>query len=389
MARLKVKQISDFTTAVQTLIDNDVDQNAGDISSALSAGVSAGVNADGVQTNLNGVSDALSVEISSTNSDVVRIDDLLASAAGNGDVTAVSDALSVEISSTNSDVVRIDAAVSTEISSTNSDVVRIDGLLASVATDGELSSEVASIDLRVSTEETTRSTDVKAVSDAVSAILAGSTTNLDQFAEVISYVDSLDTADGGALTSQIASLEGVVSTNSSSDVVLSTALAAEISNTNSDVLSIETVLGTMGTSETIENISNGLSTEISSTNSDVLSIDTVIGALGDTYATDVELSGAVSVEKLRAENAEAALAQADEYVHQIGTFRTATSFAITGVRFAAKEDLLVFINGHNIHPIIGENGMGWSTADGINFTLTNIGYDIDAEDHVYVTGVEL
>ena len=145
----------------------------------------------------------------------------------------------------------------------------------------------------------------------------------------------------------------------------------------------------MGTSETIENISNGLSTEISSTNSDVLSIDTVIGALGDTYATDVELSGAVSVEKLRAENAEAALAQADEYVHQIGTFRTATSFAITGVRFAAKEDLLVFINGHNIHPIIGENGMGWSTADGINFTLTNIGYDIDAEDHVYVTGVEL
>ena len=392
MARLKVKQISDFTTAVQTLIDNDVDQNAGDISSALSAGVSAGVNADGVQTNLDTVSDALSVEVSSTNSDVVRIDALLASAAGGADVTAVSDALSVEISSTNSDVVRIDAAVSTEISSTNSDVVRIDALLASVATDGELSTEVASIDTRISNEETTRSADVKAVSDAVVAILDGSTTDLDQFKEVISYVDSLDTADGGALTSQIASLETVVSTNTSSDVVLSTALSTEVSATNSDVLSIEDVLATMGTSETITAISNGLSTEISTTNSEIIAIDNSIDALEAqmlSVATDAELSDAVAVEKLRAETVEGALAQADEYVHQMGAFRSKTEFAIAGVRFAAKEDLLVFINGHNIHPLVGESGDGWSTVDGVNFTLTNIGYDIDAEDHIYVTGVEL
>ena len=93
--------------------------------------------------------------------------------------------------------------------------------------------------------------------------------------------------------------------------------------------------------------------------------------------------------ELITENAEAALAQADEYVHQMGTFRSASEFRITGLRFAAKEDLLVFINGHNIHPIIGESGDGWSTIDGVNFTLTNIGYDIDAEDHIYVTGVEL
>jgi len=399
MARLKVKQISDFTTAVQTLIDNDVDQNAGDISSALSAGVSAGVNADGVQTNLDGVSDALSVEISSTNSDVVRIDDLLASAAGNGDVTAVSDALSVEISSTNSDVVRIDAAVSTEISSTNSDVVRIDGLLASVATDGELSGEVASIDLRVSTEETTRSTDVKAVSDAVSAILAGSTADLDQFAEVISYVDSLDTADGGALTSQIASLEGVVSTNTSLDVVLSDALSTEISNTNSDVLSIETVLGTMGTSETITAISDGLSAEISSTNSDVVRIDAVITSAAD--AADLTaVSDALSAEILATGNEitaidnsidslETLIGVADDFLHEFGTFRGVTSFAIANpVQFASTDDLNVFINGHNVHPLIGseESGVGYSTADGLTFNFLNIGYDLEAGDTFYVTG---
>ena len=392
MARLKVKQISDFTTAVQTLIDNDVDQNAGDISSALSAGVSAGVNADGVQTNLNTVSDALSVEVSSTNSDVVRIDALLASAAGGADVTAVSNALSVEISSTNSDVVRIDAAVSTEISSTNSDVTRIDGLLASVATDGELSTEVASIDTRISNEESTRSADVKAVSDAVVAILDGSTTDLDQFAEVISYVDSLDTADGGALTSQIASLESVVSTNTSSDVVLSNALSAEIDATSADVLSIETVLGTMGTSSTITAISNGLSSEIAATNSDVTRIDAVIASAADAAdvtAISTALSSEVSATNADVTSLENLIGTADDMAHEFGTFRGVTSFAIANaVQFQGTDDLLVFVNGHNIHPLTGgeEAGVGYQTADGLTFNFTNIGYDLEATDTFYVTG---
>ena len=321
MARLKVKQISDFDQKVNSLITAGTTDEAASIDSLESL----------ASSNFAVVSEALSAEIIATSTDV----------------KVLSDALSAEISTTNSDV--------------------------------------ASIDTRINGAEG----DVTAVSNAVSAILAGSDADLDQFAEVISYVDSLDTADGGALTSGLASIGVVVSTNSSLDVVLSNALAAEVSTTNSEILSIETVLGTMGTSETITAISDAVVAEISNTNSDIASIDTVIGALGNTYATDVELSDAVSVEKLRAENAEAALAQADEYVHQMGTFRSATEFRITGLRFAAKEDLLVFINGHNIHPIIGESGDGWSTIDGVNFTLANIGYDIDAEDHIYVTGVEL
>ena len=87
MARLKVKQISDFTTAVQNLIDNDTDQNA---------------------TIIGNISDGLSTEISSTNSDVVSIDAVLASAAANTDNTTVSNALSSEISATNSDVTSLE-----------------------------------------------------------------------------------------------------------------------------------------------------------------------------------------------------------------------------------------------------------------------------------------
>ena len=343
MARLKVKQISDFTSAVQNLIDLDVDQNAASISSALSAGVSAGVFAGEVSTELS--------------DEVASIDLILAGKADNGDVTAVSNALS------------------TEIVATNSDVKRIDDLLASVATDGELATEVSSIDIRISNEEVTRSVDVKAVSDAVSTILAGSTADLDQFAEVISYVDSLDTADGGALTSQIASLGVVISANSSLDVVLSEevadvsdALSGEISNTNSDVLSLEAVLGTMGTSSTIAAISEAVSNEISDTNADVDSIDVRLSV------NDEQIEG---------------LESATTYLHEMGTFVTRTQFEIRG--FAADvrptKDLLVFINGHNIHPFQGEGSDGYQSADGRTFDLVNIGYDIDATDHIYVTGI--
>ena len=374
MARLKVKQISDFDSKVNSLITAGTTDEAASIDSLESL----------ASSNFATVSDALSTEIDATSADVKILSDALSVEilATSGDVKVLSDALSTEISATTDDVTSIDLVLGA--AGTAADVTAISDALATEISN--TNSDVASIDTRADAIDG----DITDVSNAVSAILAGADADLDQFAEVISYVDSLDTADGGALTSAIASIGVVVSSNSSLDVVLSAALSAEISTTNSDVQSIETVLGTMGTSETITAISNAVSNEISNTNSDVASIDTVIGELGNTYATDVELSGAVSVEKLRAENAEAALAQADEYVHQVGTFRTATSFAITGVRNGGKEDVLVFINGHNIPPVIMESGlMGWSTLDGINFTLSNIGYDLEADDHVYVTGVEL
>ena len=58
MSRLKVKQISDFSTAVQNLIDNDADQNAGLID-ALEASV------DSLETATGGDTTAISNSIDS------------------------------------------------------------------------------------------------------------------------------------------------------------------------------------------------------------------------------------------------------------------------------------------------------------------------------------
>ena len=356
MARLKVKQISDFTDKVNELITN--------------ATVDEGNSIDNLQESLGLVSDALVAEILATSNEIVALQGQTASAATDAELEAVSDALSVEIAATNDEITALQAQT------------------ASAATDGELSNEVASIDLRVSNTED----DTTAVSDAVSAILAGSNVDLDQFAEVIAYVDSLDTADGGALTTALGSIDTAISVGISVDAAVSGALASEISATASDVLSIETVLGTMGTSETIENISNGLSSEIATTNTEVTAINNSIDALQlqtASAATDAELgavSDALSVEIAATDGEIAALQAQNTYVHQMGTFASLNTFTVRDAMNPAG-DFLVFVNGHNIHKLSeGEAADGWATGNGLSITLNNIGYDLEADDHIYVTG---
>ena len=438
MARLKVKQISDFTSKVNELI--------------TSATVDEGNSIDNLQESLGLVSDALVAEILVTGNEIAALQGQTASAATDaelgvvdGRVDDVSAALVAEIALTNGEITALQAqtgsaatdaelgavsdALVSEIALTNGEIAALQAQTASAATDAELSSEVASIDLRVSNTED----DTTSVSNAVSAILAGSDVDLDQFAEVIAYVDSLDTADGGALTTALGSIDTAISVGIVADAAVSGALVAEISATASDVLSIETVLGTMGTSETIENISNGLSSEIAATNSDVTAInnsidnleaqtasaatDAELGAVSDALVSEIATTGGEitainnSIDALQAQTASAAtdaelgvissalaaeiattggeiaaLQAQNAYVHQMGTFASLNTFTVRDAMNPAG-DFLVFVNGHNIHKLSeGEAADGWATGNGLSITLNNIGYDLEADDHIYVTG---
>ena len=274
MARLKVKQISDFSSAVQNLIDNDSDQNASIIAQISSdlAGEIAATNGDvtSIEGEISGLkstdvvlSNALAAEITATNGYVSSIDVVLGSLAGAATVSSLETRISTEEDQNSSDHATLSGALSTEIAATNSEVTSL------IAVDGSLETRLSNEEDRADSVETALSGEIATEKGRIDAILSGSTTNLDQFAEVISYVDSLDTADGGALTSQIASLEVVVSTNTSSDVVLSAALSTEIATTNSEVTSLDTY---------IDGVSSDLAAEITATNGDVSSIDVVLGS---------------------------------------------------------------------------------------------------------------
>lgn len=275
MARLKVKQISDFQSAVQNLIDNDSDQNASiiaQISSDLAAEITA-TNGDvsSIDGEISGLkstdvvlSDALAAEITATNGDISSIDVVLGGLAGATTVSSLETRISVEEDQNSTDHATLSAALSTEIATTNSEVTSLE------AVDGSLETRLSEEEDARASVDTALSGEIATEKGRIDAILSGSTTTLDQFAEVISYVDSLDTADGGALTSQIASLEAVVSTNTSNDVVLSAALSTEIATTNSEVTSLDTY---------IDGVSSDLAAEITATNGDVSSIDVVLGSV--------------------------------------------------------------------------------------------------------------
>ena len=70
-------------------------------------------------------------------------------------------------------------------------------------------------------------------------------------------------------------------------------------------------------------------------------------------------------------------------VQSMGIYENPAQFVV-GEAFKANAALQVFINGLQIHAL--EAGDGYTVADGRIFTLVNLGYDIDANDHIVVYG---
>ena len=59
------------------------------------------------------------------------------------------------------------------------------------------------------------------------------------------------------------------------------------------------------------------------------------------------------------------------------------------VEVAADDDCSVFVNGQAIGRINGLEGdlaYGWSSSNGTSFTLTNIGWNLESSDTIYVVG---
>lgn len=289
MARLKVKQISDFTTAVQSLIDNDADQNA-----ALIAANTASVDS------LEAAEDLLIASVDSLEN---------ATGAATADLEASVDSLEVVASTAITERGDLEASVdSLEIAEDNA-IASIDSL---EGVDSELSVEISSEAARA---------------EAAEGFLTAS-------------VDSLELAVGGNDT--------------------------DISDLQASVDSLEIVDG-------------GLADDIADANASIDSLEAVDAALSTEFTANTT------------------------YVKQGGLPVSPTSFRVlTPVRFAAGDDLQVFINGLEVHPVGiaaldstgGDFGgstvsvaEGYQTADGATFTLTNLGYDLEADDHIHVVAV--
>ena len=349
--------------------------------------VKAGADSDSLEERLSIEEDALAAEIAATTSDVASIDLRVSneiSATGSEvtslDVRVAADiaALSSEISDTDVDFGSIDTRVSdvedaltAEIAATNGDVNLINASIDSLeGVDAELSAEfsgnlageaatrlaadtalAASVDslenkagddlaeLNSSVDslenvDAALSAEIVTEKGRIDAILNGSDVDLDQFAEVVAYVDSLDLADDNFLANEIASmnlrdtqleasvdsLEGTQGSQDTRMTGIEGDLTAEISATDSEVLSLNLrisqeeslAIAEFGSVDTrfgsadvrMGTIESNLTAEIAATDAEVIDINASIDSLEVKAGADLAEINA-SVDSL--ENVDAAL----------------------------------------------------------------------------------
>jgi hypothetical protein len=424
MAQLKVKQISDFVSAVEGKINGIVGTaNVTAIGDAKSQAISAAVSADVVVK-----SEAISTAVSA---DVV-VKSQAISAAVSADVVVKSEAISTAVSA---DVVVKSQAISAAVSA---DVVVLSSA-KKYADDQDVIALSAA----------------KAYSDIqklrINALLQDSTGALDTFAEIETFISGLSTAD----VTQLAALSTAVS----NDAVHASGISANseaIANLNLDFSGDFDALGSADTAQSTaistavsadvvvlssaKSYADGLAVNYDSAGSaesaynnateEAGRLDAIVLSSAKSYADGLAVNydgigsadtaqanansytdGRETIIKAYADTAETdAIASAKTYTdteisdldtelravisgvagvdktEQIAIFADGTRFNLTTPLSLDNNDILVFVNGLQIHKA-SEGVDGFTTADGQAFVVSGLGYALEANDHIVVVGV--
>ena len=366
MAQLKVKQISDFVSAISN-VHNGVagTQTASDISNAKSGAISSAYSAD---------------------------------------VVALSSAKSY------ADQAEVDAINSAVSSAEAKDVAR-------AATGAALLSSAVSVEkLRAETAE-------GLIDGRVTTLLAGKTEALDTFGEIKTFIEALSTED----VTTIAAISTAVSNDVVHAAAISTGISVAIANDTLaqgyaddaqaaaestaaqnavEALAIVKAADDAAAEQAVVDAQAVIDLAIAlrvSTNSyaDTAEADAVASAkaYANGLAVNYDASGSAAAALLAAKSdasakddvilstlrGEIADLGAIDKLEQLAGGITAAGFRVAEAVSDENFDILVFVNGLQIHRS-SESVDGFSTSNGSDFIVSGLGYDLDAEDHVVVIG---
>jgi len=424
MAQLKVKQISDFVSAVAAVHNGAIgtDTVTG-ISVAKSEAISSSVSAD-----------VVILSSAKSYADVAEADAISTAA---GDATTKADA-ALASAKTYADTAESDA-----IASANTEAGRLDAIVLSSAksyadvAEADANTEAGRLDAIVLSSAKSHSNLQK---DRIDALLLDSDATLDTFAEIKSFVDGLDTNDVDGLSAAISTGDSIaISTAVSADVVLLSSAKSYADVAEADAISaagtaaVNYADGLAGNYDAAGAAAAALasaktyadtaeSDAIASANTEAGRLDAIVLSSAKSYA-DVAEADAVSTaagdatSKANAaqsaaetnaatdatSKANAALVDGKSYtdgretsilstlrgeisglagtdkLEQTGTFGTVTTFSVATEIDLDNDDILVFVNGLQI--------TDYTTTDGENFTVSGLGYDLESSDDIVVIGV--
>ena len=362
MAQLKVKQISDFVSAVEAKVNGIVGTaNVSAISVAKSEAISSSVSAD-------------VVVLSSAKS---YADEAEADALSNAKVYADSkDALVLKDAKDYSDIQK----------------GRIDVLLQdadeTLDTFNEISNFITSLE----------TTDVAGLSTALSTAVSNDAVHATGISDNAEAIGNLDTAaQGYADTAE----SNAISTAVSADVVVLSS-----AKSYADVAEADAISSANGYTD---GLINALGTAAYNATGDFATA--AQGALADSALQDADAfdaagsaAAALASAKTYADTAEAdAISSANTYTD---TEIAALDSRIDGLEGASFEEVVanfvdgtgfkssvefdlgnvkVFVNGLQIHEA-SEGVDGWRSNNGINFTVEGLGYVLEGDDHIIISG---
>jgi len=399
MAQLKVKQISDFVSAVGTIHNG-----------AIGTGTVTGISVAKSEAIVAAASDATTKANAAQSGAEAYADGL----AGNYDAAgAAASALS------NAKVYADQAEVDAE-----AEAGRLDAIVLSSAKSYADVAEADAISSAVSADAVVLSS-AKSHSnlqkDRIDALLLDSDSTLDTFAEIKSFVDGLDTSDVDGLSAAISTGDSTaISTAVSADaVVLSSAKSyADVAEADAiaaaGTAAVNYADGLAGNYDAAGAAAAALasaktyadtaeSDAITSANTEAGRLDAIVLSSAKSYA-DVAEADAVSTAAADATSkANTALVDGKSYtdgretdilstlrgeisglagtdkLEQTATFGTVTTFSVATEIDLDNDDILVFVNGLQI--------TDYTTTDGENFTVSGLGYDLESSDDIIVIGV--
>lgn len=293
----------------------------------------------------------------------------------------------------------VGAAAVTAISTAKSDalssaysadvVAKSEALVAAQSADSVLSTAVVGQISTAKSEaisaalsaDSTLSSAISTEKARIDALLLNSTAALDTFAEIEGFITSLETSD-------VSGLSAALSTAVSNDAVHTSDIAA-INGTigaYGDIVAYDradfatAAQGALADSA-VQNLGD---LSITATATELNQLDNV--TLGDivTYsASDFTAATAFNTLAGRVDTLEAL-----DVVQQVGTFVDTRTFSLPFGVSTSDNNIAVFINGLQIHEYNETSSPdGYTTVDGTTFALTNLGYDLEADDHIIVLGV--
>ena len=372
MAQLRVKQIYDFVSSV----DGAIAANQVSVDAAIAA-VQSDVDANETAAN-NAIADVQS-DIEDVQSDVDA--NAVAIALNTAKVTNVSTNLGITKSATTNVITSSDGtdATITAATTTNAGLMTkaiFDEHVANTAKVGittDQSSAIVANTAKVTNVSTnlgitkSATTNVITSSDGTDAtITAATTTNAGLMTKAIFDEHVANTAKVGITTDQ-----------SSAIVANTSGIAAQTGRIDALLLDSD---GALNTFLEISTFITALST------ADVSLLDAISTAVSNdaVHATDISANASgISSLTVRVNTLEAL-----DVVQSVGTAVNKTTFTIPNAVAVGDGNIVVFINGLQIHEVFGEGDLveGYTT-NGTTFTLVNLGYNIDETDHIIVLGV--